>query len=220
MREIKWSRKKVSVVLLAVVLPISFVVALQLTEKRITIAENTTLDPVVWTFQRPTGEAHVIIDDRLEPSYSNDELSATFLMWLSDYIPRVGSLDYDVLRVRLDINATVGNAGGFIESVHIAAYKDQESEVGWQKTDLYLENLSLVASADGYRWSTQAYIKLAGVNHTSRVYATTTTFWSLLTPNTQSHQLEVAFEITCYNGTAYNKIVQPFQLNIVGREQT
>jgi len=32
--------------------------------------------------------------------------------------------------------------------------------------------------------------------------------------------LEIAYEIVYYNGTAYNKIVQPFQLNIVGREET
>lgn len=215
-KRLEWNKKTASAFVVTAALIIVLVVALN--PREITIAENITLDPVEWTFQRPHPNQYMIIGDRLEPSYSNDELSATFLMWLSDYLPRVGSLNYDALWVRLDINATATNPNGFIESVHIAAYKDQESKVGWQETDLYLENLSLVAQADGYRWDTQAYIKLAGVNHTSRVYATTTTLWKLLTPNTQSHQLEVAYEITYYNGTAYNKVVQPFQLNIVGSE--
>jgi hypothetical protein len=218
MRKVEWNRKTVSVVLLAVVLPISLAVALQLTDKGIVIAENTTLDPVVWTFQRPNPNQYVIIGDRLEPSYSSGELSATFLMWLSDYLPRVGSLNYDTLRVRLEINATTTSPNGFVESVHVVAHKDQESKVSWQEDDLYLKNLSLVASADGYRLSTQAYIKLAGVNRTSSVYADTTAFWKLLTPNTQSHQMEIAYEITYYNGTAYNRVVQPFQLNIIGAE--
>ena len=216
LKRLEWNKKTASAFAVAAALIIVLVVVLN--PREITIAENTPLEPVVWTFQRPTGEAHVIIEEQLEPSYSSDGLSATFHIWLSDYIPRVGSLDYDSLRVRLDINATTTNLNGFIESVHVVAHKDQESQVGWQEDDLYLENLSLVASADGYRMSTQAYIKLAGVNHTSRVYATTTTFWKLLTPNTQSHQLEIAYEIVYYNGTAYNKVVQPFQLNIIGAE--
>jgi len=215
-KRLEWNRKTASVFAVAAALIIVLVVALN--PREITIKENRTLDPVVWTFQRPDANQHVIIEDKLKPSYSNDGLSATFYMWLSDYIPRAGSLNYDTLRVRLDINATTSNPDSFIESVHVVAQKDQTSEVGWQETDLYLENLSLVASADGYRWDTQAYIKLADVNHTSRVYATTTTFWKLLTPNTQSHQMEIAFEIVYYNGTAYNRVVQPFKLNIVGRE--
>ena len=213
-KRLEWNKKTASAFAVAAALTIVLVVALS--PREITIAENITLDPVVWTFQRPS--QLTIIDNRLESSYSSGGLSATFHMWLSDYIPRAGSLNYDTLRVRLDINATTSNPDSFIESVHIVAHKDQKSQVGWQEDDLYLENLSLVASADGYRWDTQAYIKLAGVNHTGRVYATTTTLWKLLTPNTQSHQLEVAYEIVYYNGTAYNKVVQPFQLNIVGSE--
>jgi len=217
-KRLEWNKKTASAFAVAAALTIVLVVALN--PREITIAENTTLETIVWTFQRPDANQHVIIEDKLESTYSNDGLSATFHMWLSDYIPRAGSLNYDTLRVRLDINATTSNPDSFIENVHVVAHKDQEAQLGWQETDVYLENLSLVASADGYRWSTQAYIKLAGVNHTSRVYATTTTFWKLLTPNTQSHQLEIAYEITYYNGTAYNKVVQPFQLNIVGRGET
>ena len=215
-KRLEWNKKTASAFAVTAALIIVLVVALN--PREITIAENTMLDPVEWTFQRPDANQHVIIDDRLEPSYSNDELSATFRMRFWRYLPRGGSLNYDALWIRLEINATTTNPDAFIESVHVVAQKDKESRVSWQEDDLYLENLSLVASADGYRWDTQAYIKLAGVNHTSRVYATTTTFWKLLTPNTQSHQLEVAYEIVYYNGTAYNKVVQPFKLNIVGRE--
>jgi len=199
---------------------LTIVLVVALNPREITIAENMTLDPVEWTFQRPHPNQYVIIDDRLEPSYSNDGLSATFLMWVSDYLPRVGSLNYDYLRMSMAINATVGNAGGFIESVHVVFLKDQTSEVDWLETQFDFENLSLAARADGYRMDTQAYIKLVGVNHTGSVRAKAIVRWNLLTPNTQSHQLEIAYEITYYNGTAYNKVVQPFQLNIVGREQT
>jgi hypothetical protein len=81
------------------------------------------------------------------------------------------------------------------------AEKDQQSTVDWEEASFDFENLSLVARADGYMWDTQAYIKLAGANHTSSVHARTITCWDLLTPNTQSHQLEIAYEIT-YTTTA------------------
>ena len=87
------------------------------------------------------------------------------------------------------------------KSVHVVAEKDQQSTVDWEEASFDFENLSLVARADGYMWDTQAYIKLAGANHTSSVHARTITCWDLLTPNTQSHQLEIAYEIT-YTTTA------------------
>jgi len=217
-KRLNWNNKTASAFAVTTVLIIVLVVALN--PREITITKNTTLDPVVWTLQRPDANQHVIIEDKLESIYSSDGLSAAFYMWLLEYVPRVGSLDYDFLWVRLDISTTTTNPNGFIESVYVVVYKDQESQVGWQEDDLYLENLSLVASVDGYWWAKEAYVKLADVNQTSSVYAETTALWKLLTPNTQSHQLEVAFEITYYNGTAYNKTVQPFQLNIVGRGET
>jgi hypothetical protein len=220
MRKVEWNRKTVSVVLLAVVLPISLVVALQLTDRGIVIAENTMLDPVVWTFQRPNESVQfVYIDEKLNAPYVGDGLSANMYVMIGIY--HENALAYggcDHLSMLMAINATVGNAGGFIESVHVVAQKDQTSEVAWLGTLFDFENLSLADRADGYRRNTYAYIKLASVNHTSSVHAEATVEWNLLTPNTQSHQLEVAYEITYYNGTAYNRVVQPFQLNIIGAE--
>jgi len=212
-KRLEWNKKTASGFTVAAALIIVLVVALN--PREIIIAENKTLEPVVWTFQRPS--QLTIIDNRLESSYSSGGLSATFHIWLSQYVEGVSD-EHDFLWVTLRINATVDNADGFIERVYMVVRKDQGSMADWLETGCELENLSLVASVDGYRWAKEAYVKLAGVNHTSSIYAETTTFWKLLTANTQSHQLEVAFEITYYNGTAYNKVVQPFQLDIIGRE--
>jgi len=215
-KRLEWNKKTAALVL-GVVFTFS-IVTVFLSGRGITIAENTTLDPVEWTFQRPSES--VIILDKLDAAYTGDGLSANMYILMIRYLNTsfIGGKDHFI--ISMAINATISNSNGFIESVHVVAYKDKESTVDWQETDLYLENLSLAARADGYRMDTQTYIKLAGVNHTSNVHATTITFWYLLTPNTQSHQLEVAYEITYYNGTAYNRVVQPFQLNIVGRGET
>ena len=217
-KRLEWNRKTGSAFFVAAALIIVLTVALS--PREITIAENTTLDPVEWTFQRPNESAQfVYINDKLNAPYVGDGLSANMYVTIGIYHENDSAYDYnDHLSILTVINATTSNLNSYVESVYVVVQKDNESALGWVRLQLYLENLSLVASADAASWRTEAYIKLAGVNHARSIYAKATAEWSLLTPNTQSHQMEVAFEITYYNGTAYNKIVQPFQLNIVGRE--
>lgn len=129
----------------------------------------------------------LIILDKLDATYV-DGVSANMYVLMIRYenASQFGDT-YDYLDISMAINATVGNAGGFIESVHVVAGKDQQSTVDWEETSFDFENLSLAARADGYMWDTQAYIKLEGVNHTSSVRAKALVKWYLLTPNTQSH---------------------------------
>ena len=211
-KRLEWNKKTASV--FAVVAALTIVLVVALNPREITIAENTTLDPVEWTFQRPNESVDIL--NKLNATYTGDLSVNMYVLILHYKNNSIFVGDYDYLRISMAINATVGNAGGFIESVHVVAQKDQTSEVDWLETQFEFENLSLAARADGYRKNTHAYIKLAGVNHTGSVRAKAIVEWTLLTPNTQSHQLEVAYEIVYYNGTAYNKVVQPFQLNIVG----
>ena len=217
-KRLEWNKKTASVFAVAAALIIVLVVALN--PREIMIVENMTLDPVVWTFQRPNESVQfVYIDEKLNAPYVGDGLSANMYVTIGIYHENDSAYDGDDhLSMLMVINVTTGNPDDYIERVHVVAHKDQTSKVSWLRTYLQFENLSLVALADGYKWETEAYIKLAGVNHTSSVHAKATAQWGLLTPNTQSHQLEIAYEITYYNGTAYNKVVQPFKLNIVGRE--
>jgi len=216
-KRLEWNRKTASA--FAVAAALTIILAFALSPREITIAENITRKPIVWTFQRPNES--VVVLDKLDATYTGDGLSANMYVTIGVY--HENDLAYngdDYLSMLTVINVTTSNLDGYIESVQVAAHKDQESKVDWQETSFKLENLSLAAREDGYSRSTQAYIKLAGVNRTRNARAKASVIWSLLTPNTQSHQLEVAFEITYYNGTAYNRIVQPFQLNIAGRGET
>ncbi|MEA2089605.1 MAG: hypothetical protein U9O89_02450 [Thermoproteota archaeon] len=214
MRKVEWNRKTISVVLLAVVLPVSLTVAFQLFGRGTKIAENTTLEPVQWSFQRPN--QYVSIGDLLNASYADDGLSATFHMILADYLPRVGSLHYDTVRIRIKTNATT-DLNGYIESVNVLFQEERSaSRVSLQETDFDFQNLSLVDKAEGING---ASMRLDGVNNPSKVALSAVALWKLLTLNTQSHQMEVAYEIVYYNGTAYNRVVQPFQLNILGAEE-
>ena len=214
MKRLEWNRKTASA--FAVAAALTIVLAFALSPKEITIAENITLNPIVWTFQRPNDD--VLILDKLNSTYA-DGISVNMYVLILEYFNASQFRDADdYLEISMAINATTSNPDGYIESIHVVAQKDQKSIVEWLETSLKLENLSLVAWAEGDSRSRQAYIKLAGVDHTCSVHAKVLMKWFLLTPETQPHQLEIAYEITYYNGTAYNKIVQPFQLNIIGRE--
>jgi len=211
-KRLEWNKKTASGFVVAAALIIVLVVALN--PKETIITENTTLDQIVWSFQRPGQDT--IINETLESPYFDGGLSANFKIYLAQYIEGVSD-QLDHLYAILSVNASVSSAGGFIERVRVIAYKDQISTIDWEETEFKFENLSIVALVDGYKWKTQAYIELADVNHTQAIHARDVIMWSFLTPNTESHRLEVAFEIIYYNGTAYNKIVQLEQLNIVGR---
>jgi hypothetical protein len=208
---------------LSIVLPMSLLATFRLTgilQQPVTISETTTLEAVKWDFKRP--DQSVKIGDRLEVLYTNAGLSANIYVLMEHYHESGAPDDNDYLRMVTAINLIATNQSFFIESVHVGFSKDSQSSlVDWLRTYFSFENLSLLGVSDGWTFEErykEAYVELAGVNHANSIYFGATAEWSLPTPNTQSHQMEVAYEITYYNGTAYNKVVQLFQLKIVGGE--
>jgi hypothetical protein len=53
---------------------------------------------------------------------------------------------------------------------------------------------------------------LAGINYPTQVSLVIPFDWILYSPSNQTHILEVQSEVTYYNGSVYNKIVQPFEI--------
>ena len=211
-------RKWVSLTLLSIVVPMSLLATFRLTgilQGPITISETITLEAVKWDFQRPSQT--VTLDDELESSYISDEISAIMRVLMGKYSDDDPAFASDFVTIGVTTNLTVTNLNSFVESVYVVIRKDRQSTVDWTETELYFENLSLVERVEGYRWITQTYIRFSDLNHSNSVYLSAAFFWSLLTPNDQTHELEVSYELTYYNGTAYKKIVQPFQLEIIGR---
>jgi hypothetical protein len=184
------------------------------------ISETTTLETIEWVFERPNQTVH--IDDQLNATYDIDGLSVAFDLILGVYDnDEPVFYNNDLISIGMRINSTVTSPNSFIESVYVVVGKDsQPSLFGWISTYFGNSiNLSLVAVSSGrtigenYK---QAYARLNGEDNPEEIYFWATAEWSLLTPNNISHQIEVTYEFTYYNGTAYNKIIQPFQLKING----
>jgi len=203
--------------ILSIVASIGILISLRLTgilQEPTTISETLTLETIKWEFQRPSQT--ITLGNELDSSYTGNEISANIHVLMGTYGADDPAFNYDFVIVEVTTNLTVTNLDSFIEGVYVVIHKDNQSTISWMETKLRFENLSLIKLTQGYRQNTQAYIRLTGVNQSRSVYVSATVFWSILTPNNQTHLMEVSFELTYYNGTAYKKIVQPFQLKMIG----
>lgn len=207
---------------LSIVAPVSILASLRLTgilQEPIAISETITLEAIKWEFERPEDYMH--IDHILESKYVDDGLSVAFRLIVGIYeensTVRYGA-DYIALGVSINSTATKPNAN--IKNIYVVFHTVfQPSLVDWVHTYFNYQNLSLLGISSG-RTSEEdyqdAYVRLANLNNTERIRFWATAEWSLLTPNTQTHQMGVTYELIYYNGTSYKKIIQPFQLNILG----
>jgi len=212
----KWNRKIVALVaVVAVVLIVVLLVVF--TPREMKIAEDITLEPITWSYQRPDNPAiDAIVNELLESPYSNDEISLAFYVAILRYITSPYD-PYDELWIAFALNASV-NKGGFIHSIQATIYKDNETTIDWLETSVYAENLSETDREDGGFESQQAFIKFEGKDNPQRVFVSTHANCDFFTPSSESHQLEIVIEVIYHNGTVYKRIVQPFQLNIMGSE--
>ena len=94
MKEILWNRKTVSIALLAVVLPISLVVAFQLTNTRKEPElETVTVEVASWQIDRPL--CHVHFNKKVENFYDNNEVSLVISAYVCTYSENSSSLPFD-----------------------------------------------------------------------------------------------------------------------------
>lgn len=214
------SRNLKALTLLSVVLPISLLVSFRLTgilQEPITISETITLETIKWEFERLNQT--VTLNETLESQYSNSEMSTIMRVMIGSYIDHDPGFD-DYVTMGVSTNSTITTLNGFVESVYITLHKDNQCIVEWQETLFHFENLSLVGKVEGFIRDREAYINLRNMNHSKVIYLSATPTWFLLTPNSQTHQMEITFELTYYNGTAYKKLIQLFQLKLLGDEGT
>ena len=209
--------------LLSVVLPIGLLVSFRLAgilQKPTT--GTTTLEAVKWEFQRPYPNQYIDIFDEIGSTYTVNEISATlhFIIW--DYVP--GSMERippgDRIYAEIKINATTTDPKGFVDSVSVFFRNDSKpSNVILLRTYINFVNLSLVDIMEERNPEAYAktYVWLRSVNNPSKIYFSALNEWFLLDASSnRPHQMEVAYELTYYNGTVYKKLIQPFQLKILG----
>jgi len=201
--------------LLSIIVPVSLLATFKLTGiiKEPLAPETIQLSPVRWEFPRPDGDVH--IGDTPNTSYADAECLMTFITTIGVYMKNNPAYDgNDVLTAKIEINATVMGQNAYIENVYVVVQNDNEkSLIDWVFGYISMESLSLKS----YSYGKTAHISLASINYSKECYFSATLQWSLLTPNSQTHQRELICEITYYNGSAYKKLIQPFDLKLTGK---
>lgn len=201
------------VFMLSVILPATLFTSLKLggiLGKQIAIAETITLNQVELEKPRATQRKNYFVES---PSYSDGELSANF------------AIGIDVLGTLLNpmgvkINSTVTHPEAFIESISIIFHRDcQPSTIEWLQNYFDFKNLFLLHMLSGYTWDNasfkEAHVVLVGINNARDVSFYGALIWGFLTDDiNQTHQMEVEYKITYYNGTVYKEIIQPFRLTL------
>ncbi len=211
--------------LLSLIIPIGLLTTFKITgivREPATVSETMTLEPVKWELERP--DNIIAIEDTVKSFYDDESISVNCSVFVYGYhdISEYAS-DY----VSLSVNVTATLQAGFVDNVNITFWEDYEDSEVWvpnaeRETRFYehLSNLSIVDWAQPFsRWwrlhdDVKAFIKADGVNQPSNVCFWSPAHWVLRSPRNQTHLMEVAVELVYFNGTAYKRIVQPYQLKI------
>ncbi len=240
MRGVEWSRKTVSVVLLAVVVPVGFLAVWRITQLQADTSESVetvTLEPVEWEFEKCSSSTGYPIwfkspdETHVKNMYRNGVANITHTVVPAQYIVNFGLYEgSSFLGIRVNLKASVTE--GFVENVSIVFSEDYEAaEVCLVGASSYSglgsyfydwENLTIRDWADGLdrEWrlegSQKAFVKADGKNHPKEVlFSARWVEWILRAPENASQRLEITAEVTYYNGTGYVKAVLPILISLV-----
>jgi len=207
--------------LLSIVVPVGLLASFRLTgilpspEEPIVITETTTLNATKWEFERMGDIVHM--GDIIENSYNEDGLSAVFNVYVGDYWRNpsaYGSNDCLHLIANVSAFSTVGYMVGLNLFLRDNLY-DSRIDIFESSIFFIAENLSIVHLED---WAREAYINFTGVNKPGGIYFWEPIQWILCSSTNQTHEMDAFFEITYFNGTVYKRVVQPFQLRLIGND--
>jgi len=119
--------------------------------------------------------------------------------------------------ITLIMNETASLSMGYISDINATFQEDYPNSqiiFYYPQTWGELENVTVVSFTDGILGNgTKAFIDLTCANHSNYVSFGLDIHWELGGPQERTHTLNVNMETTYNNGSCYNKIVQPFQLN-------
>jgi hypothetical protein len=178
------------------------------------------LTPATWETEKAAGSPY-LVPENINASYEGDiALMDNIQIIYPGYDLGFDNLDGPVLAV----NATATLQRGFIYSVNVTFWENySDSAVAFQHSDelqSLTQNLTLLSLSDfwrtGHRGSgLKAFLTLAATNQSKSVhFYTDDVSWRLFSPFNQTHQMEVDVEIIYYNGTSFERLVQPFLLKI------
>jgi hypothetical protein len=187
----------------------------------LTLAQTTTQEPIRWGSERPFWFFH--FGQEINASFSGGG-SINASVFLDEFSPNM-FLGSDVLTMGL--NVTVGLIEGYVQNVTLTIQDDylaswvqiNDIESGSPSRVVNWENLSLTSYREGLggRGNVEkTSMVFLSENHPRRASVCVWPWWLLESSGNETQQLAIRFETTYFNGTVYEKVVQPFLLKLAG----
>lgn len=222
--------------LLSIIVPVGLLTAWRIMQLQNELPpeniETVTLDPVVWEFEKcfrttdyplwfnSSDEAHV------NNTYRNGFASITHTIIPAQYIVNFG--DYEGSSFfSIGVNLTASVTEGFLENIRIVfseGYNVSQVWLGATSIPSFVTwgNLTRKDWACGFyrEWllegDVKAFVETEVENHSREVlFSTWGVHWILRAPENISQQLEIAAEVTYFNGTSHVKVVLPILVRLM-----
>jgi hypothetical protein len=213
------NRKWLTIAMFAVIAPISLLTALKITgiiPGQPTIAETIVCDPLEWNMTRPTSNVVILqwvnntYKDMQSAAYINFSILVAYYYENNPGFPAQGN-DYIKLGMVFESKLSYGHFYSFTMK------SSRTDEYSWLHLNLWddvkksgLEFSGFSSDATKYK---EAYVSASAVNHPKSAFLSIVAYW-IFADDAGSHKLEFTAETTIYNGTAYQKIVQPIELKM------
>jgi hypothetical protein len=206
-------KKFTSIALLSIIIPLSLLVTFKLTgvitEPK---AETITMDPVTWTYVRPTEFKR--IDTTVRNSYENDGVTIEFDVYLYDYIEN-SFWPFNVMmdRVEFTAYAEASATQGYFSSIVMKHQpRDSDAITLLDSNDYALETHNSTITRVGQTGTNASAAYLMAQSSSSSSSISTTNYWFFSDDNIEDHQVDLTLEISYIVGAKQLKIVLPLVL--------
>jgi hypothetical protein len=192
-----------------------------------TVSDTVVLNAATWKTERPDHNAIIMDTVRADTTYEHG--ISTRQSVLVEYYYSNFLLDSDVVYIIVNVTANVET--GFVHSVNITFNENYENSgvelfqiQHWSdpwSLFCHIANLSIVGYGDFTSLSlpmgtkgVKAFVAAESLNQSMSVHIDGIAGWFLMSPQWRTHYMQIMTEIIYYDGTAFRRVLQPFDLEI------
>jgi hypothetical protein len=203
--------------LLSILVPLSLLVTLRLTGvlPEPPTPETITIDAVGWDTTRPAFLKR--IDEWAENSYSQSAISASLKVHIDFYFENSlswGGLDGLMFIVYCNVNLSEGYLHSVtVEFTQIDNHAAIDIDAGEELDHITATSLSVEKIVDFVLGKT-GYLEATGVDRPKEVFLRFPAAWMFTDENNINHTLSATTTLTYFNGTTYQKVKIPIQMEI------
>ncbi len=210
-------RKRFSIVLLSITLPMSLLAGLRLTGilEEPPTPEVVVVKPASWSTDRPTDFKD--IDELVNNSYADDLVSIDYVVHVLSYYENDAMWGgFDVVMSMVLVNMSISE--GYVESLFVDfAELDEYAALDIHDDMDHIEVVNLeVAEIADWDWvfGRNAYIRTKRTNQPKNVYLQFLFAWLFRDHNDASHKITATLKAAYLSGTTYWEVRIPIKMEV------